>query len=67
VRVHPRPPAARCQFLPPAVGVYYVGIRLDPLDEIAEEREDDNLTWLTHKKLYVGPRPTAASTWPLYR
>ena len=49
------------------MGVYYVGIRLDPLDEIAEEREDDNLTWLTHKKLYVGPRPTAASTWPLYR
>ncbi|KPL06537.1 hypothetical protein AMJ85_10235, partial [candidate division BRC1 bacterium SM23_51] len=50
-----------------APGVYYVGIRLDPLDEVTEQREGDNLSWLIHKKLYVGPRPTAVSIWSLYR
>lgn len=50
-------------------GVCYVGIRLDPLDQVAEQREDDNVTWVSRKKLYVGPRPTSAqrSTWRSYR
>jgi len=63
---HARAPAACCRFIPTTPGVYYVGVRLDPLDEITEQREDDNLTWLTHKRLYVGPRPTVAPTWLFY-
>ena len=52
---------------PLAPGVYYVGVRLDPLDEIAEQREDDNATWVVRKKLYVGPRPTGVRSWTQYR
>ena len=50
----------------PAGVYYYVGIRFDPLDEITEQREDDMVTWLTHKKPHAGPRPTRAGRWMLY-
>jgi hypothetical protein len=40
---------------------------VDPLDTIAEQNEADNFTYLLHKRLYVGPRPTRADTWTLYR
>lgn len=51
--------------LPP--GVYTVGVVVDPLNEIAEQREDDNVTWLTRKKLYIGARPTGSRGWLKYR
>jgi hypothetical protein len=58
-------PARTANVLP--TGVYYVGIVIDAINQIAEQREDNNMTWLTHKKLYVGSRPTDASGWMLYR
>jgi hypothetical protein len=50
-----------------APGIYTVGVRLDPLNEIAEQREDDNLVWIEHRPLYVGITPTAARGWIGYR
>jgi hypothetical protein len=48
-------------------GVYTVGIRVDPDQAIDEQREDDNTTFVSLKYLYVGPRPTRATIWRLYR
>jgi hypothetical protein len=51
--------------LPP--GSYHVGVCIDALKEIAEQREDDNLAWLIHRRLHVGQRPAGTRTWNLYR
>lgn len=50
-------------------GPYAVGIVIDPLHSIAEQREDDNAVWLANDLLWVAPRPTAArdAVWRLYR
>ena len=50
-----------------APGVYRVGITVDAARSIIEQNEDDNTTWLIHKKLYVGPRPTDVKSWTMYR
>jgi hypothetical protein len=55
----------RINALPP--GAYYVAAIVDPTDAIAEQREDDNMTWVAHKKLYVGPRPTTSRRWHFYK
>ena len=46
-------------------GVYRLGIIVDADNEVAEFREDNNLTWLD-RAFYVGPRPTSAKSWHLY-
>jgi len=48
-------------------GVYMIEMRVDGAGWVAEQREDDNVTWLVHKRIYVGPPPTGARTWTLYR
>jgi len=53
--------------LPIDPGTYIAGIILDVGGAVFEQREDDNQTWLTQKRLYVRPRPTAVSAWKLYR
>jgi hypothetical protein len=55
----------RTNALPP--GAYYVGVMVDPTDMIAEQDETDNFAYLLRKRLYVGPRPTAAAAWLGYR
>ena len=50
-----------------APGVYTVGVRIGPLNKIAEQREDDNLVWIDHRHLYVGLEPTAARDCTGYR
>ena len=50
-----------------APGVYRVSITVDAAYSIIEQNEDDNTTWVTHKNLYVGPRPTDTRSWTLYR
>jgi hypothetical protein len=58
-------PSRKAYALP--AGVYAVGIILDPIHEILEQREEDNVAGLVQKKLYVGPRPTWVGEWSLYR
>lgn len=48
-------------------GVYVVGIIVDPLGEVTESNETNNMTWLPRKKIFVGPRPTSARRWGQYR
>jgi hypothetical protein len=48
-------------------GVYLVGILIDVLDEVSEQREDDNMRWLSAKRLYVRSSSTQARGWMLYR
>jgi len=50
---------------PLAEGFYYVGIFLDPLNEIVEQREDNNVSW-SRKRLRVGDA-TPARNWMLYK
>jgi len=58
-------PSRKTYALPP--GVYAVGILLDPIREILEQREEDNVAGLVQKKMYVGPRPTETGRWMFYR
>lgn len=50
-------------------GEYWVGVVVDPYNTIPEQREDDNVVWLTDKELRVAPPPAAISpsVWRLYR
>lgn len=48
-------------------GVYYVGVILDPLNSVSEQREDDNVLWQARKPIYIGPRPTRVEAWMRYR
>jgi len=48
-------------------GVYVVGVIVDAQGEVTESDESNNKAWIPTKKLYVGPRPTAARHWALYR
>lgn len=48
-------------------GVYSVGIIVDSQDSVAEQNEDDNITWVVRKKLFVGARPTGTRVWVRYR
>lgn len=48
-------------------GVYRVGIVLDSDNEVAEFREDNNFLWISHRPIYVGPRPANSRTWRRYR
>lgn len=50
---------------PLAEGFYYVGIFLDPLNEIDEQRENNNVSW-SRKRLRVGDA-TPARNWMLYK
>lgn len=47
-------------------GVYTIGIVIDATNAVEEVYENDNTTWKSQKRLYVGPRPTPARRWPLY-
>lgn len=58
-------PTQRTVYALPA-GAYTVRIVVDPLGEIAEQREDDNITVIAHRRLYVGQRPSRARTWTRY-
>jgi hypothetical protein len=60
-------PATPRMSLPVTEGVYYVGILVDAGDQIREQLETDNATWLIRKKLYVGPRPTRVDAWRSYK
>ena len=52
----------------PPGGLYYVGIRVDPLDEIDEANETNNFSWVPSQRLGVEPCPTEATpNWMLYR
>jgi hypothetical protein len=46
--------------------VYRVGIIVDADNQVAEFREDNNMASLD-KPLYMGPRPSGARSWALYR
>ncbi|KPK67650.1 MAG: hypothetical protein AMJ84_12635, partial [Acidithiobacillales bacterium SM23_46] len=46
-------------------GFYYVGVFLDPVNEIAEQREDNNISW-SRERLRVGSA-TPVGRWMLYR
>lgn len=49
------------------VGLYNVGIVLDPGNTIDEQSEDDNIVWDVQKKLRVEAGITHANKWRLYR
>lgn len=52
---------------PLAPGVYDVAIMVDRTNQVAEQREDNNVQIVNPRVLYVGPRPTGAKGWRRYR
>lgn len=48
-------------------GVYTLGIRVDPLGQVFEQDESDNLIWLPQQPLYVGAPLTRTRNWTGYR
>lgn len=50
-----------------AEGVYYVGVVVDAANGIDEVTKSNNTIWTSPKKIYVGPRPSRAIRWSLYR
>lgn len=49
-------------------GTYYVGVILDPFDEVGERNEGNNFYFQgTENRLYVGPRQSGATRWMYYR
>jgi len=47
-------------------GVFRLGIVVDPDSEVDEFREDNNVAWLD-RPFYIGPRPSPAQSWALYK
>ena len=69
---------ARFMISLPGLGVAFGGLLIivvakigdaivDAANNIDEESKSNNTIWTTSKKLYVGPRPSRAKRWPLYR
>jgi len=52
----------------PPDGLYFVGVRIDPLGEIEESDESNNCAWVVSHQLCAGCSTTgAAPRWALYR